>query len=106
MKMTFTRKTSAGYDAVLGKPTAPTSVDFPVWGIKASLGKVTKYAEYATKFQSLIAAGAIMLITEVTDYVPTKGDKVLVGSDYWTVDVSDSTGPAGVDVLWVIMVVR
>ena len=110
-QMTARRSVPGSYDEIQGKPAAPTIQEWPVYGIKASLGKLTKYAEFSSRLQSMIASGAIMLILEaVSGYVPVIGDEIYLpgagggNSQWWTVLAADGLDPGGIDTMFNVMV--
>lgn len=111
-KMTARRSVPGEYDEVAGQPAAPTVQEWDVYGIKASLGKLTKYAEFSAHIKSLVEAGAIMLILEAVGYVPKIGDQIYLpggsGGDsiWWTVQAADGLDPGGVDTMFNVMVLR
>jgi len=109
--MTARRSTPGEYDETLGESAAPVVQEWPIYGIKASLGKLTKYAEFSTRRQSMIQSGAIMLILEaLPDYVPSIGDQIFLpglgggNATWWTVLDADGLDPGGIDTMFNVLV--
>lgn len=112
-QMTARRSVPGEYDPTQGKPADPTVQEWQFYGVKGSLGKLTKYAEFSgltiDQVATLVQSGAALLIAEVVNgYVPRKGDTIYLpdgaSGRWWTVEAADGLDPGGIDVIFNILV--
>jgi hypothetical protein len=92
------------FDPVAGVMTDPVTQEWPVVGMKGSLGSVTRYAENTTILGTTIQAGDQLILLAAGTVIPMTGDILTIQGVGWRVLASQGVGPTDVDLFFQVHV--
>lgn len=98
--MTLTQTFAGELDPVTGNVDGGQPFDWPVWGMKGSLGKISRFGDSTTKLGTTIETGDQLIIIEAGVVVPKVNDVLNIKGVKWRVLASDGLDPAGIDLLY------